>query len=76
MIVTFFYDKEAKAKVEEKLGSFLPPEVKTMSDKEFEVFCAKFMANVSASQPNRPVSDDIIDLMGKVDVPFSIGKLR
>jgi hypothetical protein len=75
-------EKAAKAaeekKLDEQLGSFLPPEVKadlvSMSDEEFDQFYAQVTAKFQAPPSNRVNPADFSGPRGRVDVPFSIGK--
>jgi hypothetical protein len=59
--------------VEEHLASFRHAE---MTDEEFERLYAEATANRPAPPVERPEMDPFDVLRGRVDVPFSIGKLR
>jgi hypothetical protein len=69
-----------EAKLDEKLGSFLPPgfkeELGAMSDEEFDRFYAQMTAQAQVPPPNRVNPADFSGLAGRVDVPFAIGKPR
>ena len=72
-----------EAKLDEQLGSFLPPEVttmkddlKAMTDEDFEKLYAQVSANIMVPPDKRVNLLDISSLGRRVDVPFSIGKPR